>query len=671
MQKNILYISDTGTIIGGGEISLLNLLESLDKSEFRAVVGVPTEGDWSQRIKALGISVQFFRYKKVINPLHFSDTISCVRTLCGIIRKENIDLVHTNSTGGVVLLAGIACWLTKKPLISHVRLIYTGFLQDFIQGFLSTKVVIISRIVGRKPGFVFFRKKLVLIYNGVNLERFNCQKSDEDFREEVHIPENAPLIGAAGAYVCGKGFEYLVKAVGLLKTQVPDLRVVIVGFHSAENKAYGDKLKRMAEKAGVGGLISFLNRTDDMARFFNALDVFVLPSLMESFGRVLIEAMACEKPIVAFNAGAVPEIAIDGATAFLVKPRDYKGLAQKLAVLLKNKETALLFGKNARQRCLQLFDIKMHAQAVGKLYREVLKDRSLGFMACPICDKLNYRVINSCRVTEQDALIAEKVLFLCRCRECGLVFVSPQPRVLEENPAHLYDKDYFRDYMKFHSIAEDGTLQLNESFFLRLGLIKRFKSAGVLLDIGCASGEFLKASQDAGFGVKGVDISPYACQTARNKYGLDVREGSFENIEFPERSFDAISAADVLEHASNPSVFLQKINRILKDDGVIYLAVPDFASFHYQFMSICARFTHKNYFVLPHHLYHFTGRTLEKLLNKTGFVILARISSESQIRLTGLRRVIMQVIFLLGRIFMAKDRLVVIAGKSTGNQKYR
>jgi glycosyltransferase involved in cell wall biosynthesis/2-polyprenyl-3-methyl-5-hydroxy-6-metoxy-1,4-benzoquinol methylase len=669
MRKNILYISDTGKIIGGGEISLLNLLENLDKEAFRPVAAVPGEGDWARRVRELGIPLHLFGYKKLMNPLNFSHTVSSVRTLCGIIRKENIDLVHTNSTGGVVFLAGIACRLTKRPLVSHIRLIDTGFLQDFIQGVLSAKIVIISKRVGKKAGFVFFRKKPVLIYNGVDLDRFNCRGAAGDFRKKLNIPEGAPLIGTAGAYVRGKGLEYLVKAAGLLKSQIPDLRVITVGFQSAGNKEYVESLKRMAKKEGVGGMIYFLDRTDDMPGVFNALDVFVFPSLNEPFGRVLIEAMACEKPVVAFESGAVPESVNDGATGFLVKPADYRGLAEKILILLRDRQTAWQFGKNGRDRCMQLFDIKTHAQNIRNLYMELLKDSSAGFVVCPICEKADHEVINSCRVIEQDAKISEAILFLCRCRKCGLVFVNPQPGVLDEDPAHLYDKDYFRDYMKFHSVAENGTLQLNEPYSLRLSLIERFKKNGLLLDIGCASGEFLKSSKDAGFSVKGVDISPYACETARNKYGLDVTQGSFETIKFPERSFDVISCADVLEHARDPKAFLDEISRILKDDGVVYLAVPDFGSLHYQLMSMLCRITRKNYFVLPHHLYHFTAETLEKLLKHSGFDVLTRIASESQIRESGLRLVIMKIIFFLARLFKAKDRLVVIAGKSAARLK--
>ncbi|MFA5100226.1 MAG: glycosyltransferase, partial [Candidatus Omnitrophota bacterium] len=142
MAKNILYIADTGRIIGGGEISLLNLLENLDKDRFRAVVCVPGEGDWTGRVRELGIPVHFFTYKKVMDPFNVAHTIRAVRALCGIIMRENIDIVHTNSTGGVVVLAGIACSLMKRPLVSHIRLVYSGFLQDIVQGFLSTKIII-------------------------------------------------------------------------------------------------------------------------------------------------------------------------------------------------------------------------------------------------------------------------------------------------------------------------------------------------------------------------------------------------------------------------------------------------------------------------------------------------------------------------------------------------
>lgn len=127
---NILYLTDTGSIRGGGEISLLNLLENLDRNKFKAYAAVPCEGELSSRLASLGIAVFYFPYMRLSNPFNVLRAVKSIKKLCVIIRQEKIDLVHTNSTGGIVLLAGIAAEITKTPLVSHVRLIYTGFWSD-------------------------------------------------------------------------------------------------------------------------------------------------------------------------------------------------------------------------------------------------------------------------------------------------------------------------------------------------------------------------------------------------------------------------------------------------------------------------------------------------------------------------------------------------------------
>lgn len=662
MAKNILYITDTGRVLGGGEISLINLLENLDKGRFRAVACVPDEGDASGRIRALGIPVHLFAYRKISNPFNFFATIRSIRALCAIIEKENIDLVHTNATGGIVVLAGIACRMKKRPLVSHIRLIYSGFFQDIAQGLLSTKIIMISCRIGRKMSFKFFQRKLSLVYNGVNMARFRQDAARIDLRKDLDIPENAFVCGAAGAYVPGKGFEYLIKAAGILQDAIAGMRMIIVGFQPDERMQYVRTLKDMAEKAGLGRTIRFLGKCEDMAAFFKAIDVFVFPSLIDPFGRVLIEAMASAKPVVSFDTGGAPEIIADGKTGWLVRPRDHKALAAKISSF-QNRDTARQFGIAGYERCRQMFDIAMHAQAVQRIYAEVLRDGSCGYILCPICATDDCAVINTCRISPQDAVIEEKTVSLCRCRHCGLVYVNPQPKVLERRPQELYTQEYFqKGYMRFY--AEDqGATQSNEPFLFRLNLINGYKKSGDLLDIGCASGEFLKACRDRGFRVTGIDISSYAARVAKEKHGIDVRRGELHDAHFAQCSFDVVTAGDVLEHIRDPRAFLTEIHRILKPDGILYLAMPDFSSLHYRVMSMIAHFNHKNYFVLPHHIFHFTPQTLEKLLHEAGFMKLKLLSTESSIQEQGARRLFMQMLFGAARIFNMKDRIVMLAAK--------
>ncbi|HQQ06951.1 MAG TPA: hypothetical protein PLP56_08245, partial [Candidatus Omnitrophota bacterium] len=92
--------------------------------------------------------------------------------------------------------------------------------------------------------------------------------------------------------------------------------------------------------------------------------------------------------------------------------------------------------------------------------------------------------------------------------------------------------------------------------------------------------------------------------------------------------------------------------------------VPDFGSLHYRAMSFLARVNHKNYFVLPHHIFHFTAATLEKLLNRAGFAQLEARSTESRIQEQGMRRIFMKALFGFGRMMRMKDRLIMIGALS-------
>ncbi len=158
--------------------------------------------------------------------------------------------------------------------------------------------------------------------------------------------------------------------------------------------------------------------------------------------------------------------------------------------------------------------------------------------------------------------------------------------------------------------------------------------------------------------------SPYASSIAKDKFGLDVRNTDLHEACFEPHSFDVITAGDVLEHIRDPLAFLNEIRRILKPDGILYLAVPDFGSLHYRVMSFVARFNHRNYFVLPHHIFHFTAKTLEKLLRKAGFVKLEAISTESSIQERGCKRIFMLMLFGIGRLLHMKDRAVMVAARS-------
>jgi len=208
-----------------------------------------------------------------------------------------------------------------------------------------------------------------------------------------------------------------------------------------------------------------------------------------------------------------------------------------------------------------------------------------------------------------------------QCVSCGLMYQNPRPTLSEMSV--YYPPDY-------ESYALEPGLQ-DSSWWLRqtiqYGIAKRcryltrYKRAGRLLDVGCATGVFLRGMQRCGdWQVYGVEINEHAVRIAQ-RYGLDVRLGTLEQAGFPDEFFDGVTLWDVLEHLHDPAASLREIYRILKPDGVLVIRVPNAASHDARcFGRYWAGWD------APRHLYVFTPTTLGALLAANRFRIVAQDS---------------------------------------------
>lgn len=371
---NILYLTNTGKIVGGGEISLLNLLEHLDKARFKPYIVIPYEGNFTKEIRNLGIPVIEVVMKKISNPLNIYYSFKTLRNLKKIIKHYRIDLIHSNFTGGIAFLAGIASLILKIPFIWHVRVLESGGMLDLIHSILSSKIILISEAIKRRLWWIPQKTKFVVIYNGVNLKRFCSTGDKRAFEKEIDRGKNEFLVSTLGRYHPIKGYEYFIKAAKVVSRVIPNTRFLIIGFNYSQNNKYLNKLRNLAKRLNIEDRVIFMGGRKDIPAILPALDLFVLTSKIPAFERVLIEAMACAKPVVAFRAGAIPEIVIDGTTGFLAPPRDFKNIADKIIYFLKSKEIRDKFGKNGRLRAEQLFDINDHTKKIENLYMGLIRD---------------------------------------------------------------------------------------------------------------------------------------------------------------------------------------------------------------------------------------------------------------------------------------------------------
>lgn len=231
----------------------------------------------------------------------------------------------------------------------------------------------------------------------------------------------------------------------------------------------------------------------------------------------------------------------------------------------------------------------------------------------------NFQKINLiCNVCGSDNIkfFAEKDSFkLYKCKKCGLIFVWPMP----ENLKDLYSQDYFggaKHGFGYVNYEEDKSA-MTSTFKFYLERIEKFSpQKGKMLDVGAATGFFIRLALERGWEASGIEISDYAVNIARKK-DLNVISGTLENANFNPEIFDVVTLWDVIEHFSDPKFQLLLARNLLKNNGVIAINTPDAGSF---IAKILGR--HWHLLVPPEHLVIFNQKNLSLLLKSCGFDVL-------------------------------------------------
>jgi len=202
---------------------------------------------------------------------------------------------------------------------------------------------------------------------------------------------------------------------------------------------------------------------------------------------------------------------------------------------------------------------------------------------------------------------------MVRCTECGLIFLNPRPTLDEIG---LYYPEDYEPYQRTISALRSQWLDLVQRIKLRphVRLVTRLTKGGHLLDVGCATGGFIRELHRlGGWHVQGVEINARAVCFARQQLGLNIFCGSLTDARFPSDSFDIVTMWDVLEHVHDPLPTLKEVHRILRPGGYFIGSTPNANS-------LDARIFGRYWigFDFPRHLYVFSSSTLAALFRKAG-----------------------------------------------------
>ncbi|MBI4721803.1 MAG: glycosyltransferase family 4 protein [Candidatus Stahlbacteria bacterium] len=347
--------------MGGAEHSLLDIISSIQS--FDPLFVTPSH-KLLAKFSSLGIRSILFPIplrvlkRKREKLFSFSDIYNLPILVCRFIRLLKIEkpsLVYTN-TQKSHLIGVIASRIARIPCIVHFRDILPQ--NIFIRIWLhilclfATRIIAISKAVAKElPGTA----KIKVIYNGVKIPQLSTLNSQL----------STPTVGYVGQIARWKGIEYFIDSAILITKEFPDTKFVIIGGPIFGDENYLKELKQRATNLSLNGRVQFLGEKENIMSYMKELDILVHPPIApEPFGRVIIEAGAMGKPVVATNIGAIPEIIEDKVSGILVPPKNASSIAAAVKWLITEPHSTIAMGAKAQERVDKYFNL-------NKMIREI------------------------------------------------------------------------------------------------------------------------------------------------------------------------------------------------------------------------------------------------------------------------------------------------------------
>jgi glycosyltransferase involved in cell wall biosynthesis len=387
-RLKILYLQATSEV-GGSDVSLLRIVEKLDKSRFEPLIILPADGPLVEKLIAAGGRVQFLpemlklTTRRGIGYLirYILNYPRVVFNLSRFIRAEKVSIVHTNVLHNLYGFAGSL--FAGRPHVWHVReIVWQSPVIRAVELFLarrfSKRVIVTSNAVAE----MFIDKKgnlpsnVVKIPNSIDILEFNPSNDGSSIYSDLNIKPGTPIVGFVSRLDYWKGVDTFLQAAAICKAQIPEAHYLVAGGPIVGHESFADEIKLFAKNLGLNGTVHFSDwryQPKDMPKIYAALSIFVLASKWpEPFGLVLLEAMATAKPVVATNHGGPKEICVQGETGILVPPDNAEAMSEAILSLLRDSQKARAMGIAGRHRVEQLFDRNKCIEDLEALYEKII-----------------------------------------------------------------------------------------------------------------------------------------------------------------------------------------------------------------------------------------------------------------------------------------------------------
>ncbi len=532
----VLFVQSQ-TEMGGAEISLLTALGAVDRSRLTPAVATLGfgQGDFLERLREAGIEVFELQAGRLRNPFGWLRTVG---KLSRIARRGGFGTLVSN---------GYHPHLYSHPAARRAGARSAMFCRDFpsprrcgpwierlafmfgADTYLVASAAMAGAITERSGG----RRPPRIVPNGVDMERFRpAPEAAAALRAELGLRPEHLLMTVAGRLQPSKGQHLFLEAAALVASAVPEARFLVVGGALfGMHGDYPDQLRAQAAGLDFSDKVIFAGNRADMPAVYAASDVIAMTSVLpEGFGRVVIEAMAVERPVLVARAGGATELFVEGQSGLGYEPGNAAELSEKMIALCRDADLRGRLGETARRRATELYSAERSAQALAEAL-ELVSGRSASAL-------------------------------------------SPGAVPKDATDAGAFS----RGMLKQRTVpGEDdrGLVAMQEARYQ----VAAGKLGGMMvLDLGCGVGAGTQLLAGRGGRTIGVDLDIRTLRRASEDYGQDVLGFTAANalrLPFGEATFDGVVCFELLEHLPEPDLLMKEICRVLKPGGKLLLSTPN------------------------------------------------------------------------------------------------
>lgn len=383
--RSLFFSSYIG--FGGGETSLLSLLGALDRRRHEPILVCPRGGQLPQAARELGVETHLSPYRGASTwfiPALWARLPAADR-LGKLITQLEPELIHSDfhtlpylapacrELGLPLIFTCYGWWFRPKPW-------QRGFFRHEPAAILAISHAVKRGFIGDPPRIP--PDKVRVLHLGVDTTRFRpCPEEKDRLRRALDLPEEAPLVTMMARFQDVKGHEVFLQACRRIALRHSGARFAVAGenvFGAAGDEAHKRRILSLAESdAALRERATFTGWVSQPEKLLAASDVVVSPSRFESFGMVLVEAMACGVPVVSTNVGGPSETVVEGETGFLVPPERPDLIAERVSTLLCDEGLRRRMGAAGRARVEEKFELSRYAAGFSQVVESLVDESNV------------------------------------------------------------------------------------------------------------------------------------------------------------------------------------------------------------------------------------------------------------------------------------------------------